>query len=57
VAAGATGKEAAFHLGEHLAETGDIDRAMELMERAVATGDPASAPQAADLLTRLRSRP
>ena len=48
--------EAAFRLGELIAQAGDHPRAMDLMETAIATDDPSFMPKAVDLLARLRER-
>ncbi|WP_344582200.1 tetratricopeptide repeat protein [Nonomuraea roseoviolacea] len=45
--------EAAFRLGEIRYEHGDLATARRLLETAVATGDAAFAPQAAELLARI----
>ncbi|MEV0401126.1 tetratricopeptide repeat protein [Actinoallomurus sp. NPDC050550] len=47
--------EAAYRLGEHLAETGDHARAIELMNRTLAVGFPAFDADAGRLLARLRT--
>ncbi|WP_433174768.1 hypothetical protein [Actinoallomurus sp. CA-150999] len=47
--------ESAYRLGEHLAETGDHTRAIELMNRTLAAGFPGFDADAGRLLARLRT--